>query len=178
MSKFLLLLLIACLPAFVFAQAPLLEKVVVPLGLSVTEEDAISAAKSTDWEPGPSVTIGRTRWTCSLLPATAESGDVNGGGQLGVCTVSTTGMRVHVKLPPNWSELPPTSLLPYLESGHAAEVNPLLPHKYPPSGAHRLSADLSAALGIIKGLMPCRRSNSDYSYRPHSFQNTQHARAA
>jgi hypothetical protein len=129
MLRFLLLLLISCLPAFVFAQAPLPGKVVVPLSLSVTEEDAISAAKNTDWEPGPSVTIGRTRWTCSLLHSTAGSGDVNAGGRPGVCTVSTTGMRVHVKLPPNWSELPATSLLPYLESGHAAEVNPLLPHK-------------------------------------------------
>ena len=117
MSKFLLLLLIACLPAFVFAQAPLPGKVVVPLSLSVTEDDAISVANSADWEPGPSVTIGRTRWTCRLLHATADSGDVNGGGQLGVCKASTTGMRVHVKLPPNWAELPPTSLLPYLESG-------------------------------------------------------------
>lgn len=129
MLRFLLLLLIACLPAFVFAQAPLPGKAVVPLGLSVAEEEAISEANSADWEPGPSVTIGRTRWTCSLLHSTADSGDVNAGGRLGVCIVSTTGMRVHVKLPPNWAGLPPTSLLPYLESGHAADVNPLIPHK-------------------------------------------------
>ena len=71
MLRFLLLLLIACLPAFVFAQAPLPEKVVVPVALSATEGNAILAAKSTDWEPGPSVTIGRTRWTCSLLQSPA-----------------------------------------------------------------------------------------------------------
>lgn len=129
MSKFLPLLLIACLPTFVFAEAPLPGNVAGPSGFSAAEEDAISEAKSTDWEPGPSVTIGRTRWTCSLLRSTADSSDMNAGGKLGVCTVSTTGMRVHVKLPPNWFELSPTSLLPYLESGHAAEVNPLIPHR-------------------------------------------------
>jgi len=129
MSRFLMPLLIACLPAFVFAQASPSEKVVVPLGLSATEDKAISAANTVDWEPGPSVTIGRTRWTCSLLHSAADSGDMNEGGRLGVCTVSTTGRRVHVKLPLNWPELPPTSLLPYLESTQAANINPLIPHK-------------------------------------------------
>ena len=129
MSKYLMLLLIACLPVFVFAQAPLSEKVVVPVGLSAAEEDAIASARGTDWGPGPSVTIGRTRWTCRLLYATADSGDMNAGERLGVCTVSTTGMRVHVKLPPNWADLPPTSLLLYLAGGNAVDVNPLIPHR-------------------------------------------------
>jgi hypothetical protein len=129
MSRILLPLLITCLSASAFAQGSLPEKVVVPMSLSATEEEAIATAKSSDLEPGPSVTIGRTRWTCSLLRSTADSGDVNGGGRPGVCAVSTTGMQVHVKLPANWAELPPTALLPYLESGHAAEVNPLIPHK-------------------------------------------------
>ena len=93
MSKFLLLLLVAFLPAFVFAQAPPPGTAVVSGGLSAMEENAISAAASTDWEPGPSVIIGRTRWTCRLLHATADSGNVSGGGQLGVCTARTTGIN-------------------------------------------------------------------------------------
>jgi len=129
MSRYLAPLLIICLPALAFSQDSLPNKVVVPLGLSATEEAAIAAAKVTDWQTGPSVTIGRTRWTCSLLHSAGDSGDVNEGGQLGVCTASTTGTRVHVKLPWNWAELPPTSLLPYLESGHAAEVIPLIPQQ-------------------------------------------------
>ncbi len=127
MAKVMLVLLVASLPAFVFAQGK--ETAAVRSGLSAQEESAIAAAKSTDWDLGPSVTIGRTRWTCSLLRLNAGAADVNAGAQLGMCTASTTGMRVHVRLPGNWRGLPPTSLLPYLERGHAAEVDSLLPHR-------------------------------------------------
>ena len=126
MSKILLLALIACLPAFAPAQLP--QKVPVASGLSAAEENALAAAKSSDWDPGPSVSIGRTHWTCSVLRSIAGDAGVD-KGDLGLCTASTSGMRVQVKLPKNWRELPPTALLPYFERRHAAEVDPLLPRK-------------------------------------------------
>lgn len=70
--------------------------------------------------------LGRTQWTCRLLRPSASVAEEGKAWRLGECTMSTTGKRLHVKLPEGWRELPPTGLLPYFESGHSAEVAPLL----------------------------------------------------